>query len=252
MHSEMLKRMVVIAVSLVSTTVLVSPALSVTPKVISFEADIWADNWFSLYINGKKVGEDSVPITTEKSFNRERITFSASYPFTVGLVARDYVENQSGLEYISTSRQQIGDGGVIVQIRERVSKNFVIGTDSSWRKLVIFRAPLNPTCVSSLIPLQECQSRSVSAPKMWATNFFKDSTWTNAKEYTDSEVGVKEGFLEVNWDSRAKLVWGEDLKLDNTILFRRARPGAQSKVVEKFAVSIFILLLTTFQWMQKP
>ena len=35
----------------------------------SFTAEVWADNWFSLYINGKLVGQDSVAITTEKSFD---------------------------------------------------------------------------------------------------------------------------------------------------------------------------------------
>ena len=98
--------------------------------MISFTADIWADNWFALYINGKKVGEDTVPITKEKSFNRELITFTATYPLTVGLVAKDYVQDQSGLEYIGTSRQQIGDGGIIAQIRESATKNFVTGTDA--------------------------------------------------------------------------------------------------------------------------
>ena len=235
---DMRKVLVLNLAFLATLTVLTSPAPSATPKVISFVADIWADNWFSLYINGKKVGEDSVPISKEKSFNSERIRFDASYPFTVGLVAKDYVENQSGLEYIGTPRQQIGDGGVILQIQENVSKNFVIGTDSSWKSLVIFRAPLNSTCVSSKTPIQECQSRSVTAPRTWSMSSFKDSSWQNAKEYTESEVGVKEGFLEVNWDSRAKLIWSDDLKLDNTILFRRTITSAQSKAVPKLTISI--------------
>ncbi|NBR94458.1 MAG: PEBP family protein, partial [Actinobacteria bacterium] len=37
-------------------------AVAVSAKTISFKAEIWADNWFALYINGKKVGEDSVSI----------------------------------------------------------------------------------------------------------------------------------------------------------------------------------------------
>ena len=42
-------------------------------KTIGFTAEIWADNWFAMYVNGKKVGEDSVPFATEKSFNSETI-----------------------------------------------------------------------------------------------------------------------------------------------------------------------------------
>ena len=62
-------------------------------KNVSFQAEIWADNWFSLYVNGKKVGEDSVSISTEKSFNSEKINFTATYPLTIGLMAKDFVEN---------------------------------------------------------------------------------------------------------------------------------------------------------------
>ena len=45
-----------------------------------FVAEVWADNWFALYVNGELVGEDSTPITTERSFNAETITFTATYP----------------------------------------------------------------------------------------------------------------------------------------------------------------------------
>ena len=53
----------------------------------SFRADVWADNWFALYVNGELVGEDSVPITTERSFNAETITFDATYPLTIAIEA---------------------------------------------------------------------------------------------------------------------------------------------------------------------
>ena len=68
------------AKKLIFTLVLTIPLLplpdvthAAVSKSISFQAEVWADNWFSLYANGKKVGEDSVPITTEKSFNSEKI-----------------------------------------------------------------------------------------------------------------------------------------------------------------------------------
>ena len=37
----------------------------------SFTVEVWADNWAAVYANGELVGEDSVPITTERSFNAE-------------------------------------------------------------------------------------------------------------------------------------------------------------------------------------
>ena len=83
----------------------------------SFSADVWADNWFEMRINGTKVAEDSVPITTERSFNAESFVFDADRPFVIGLVAKDFKENDTGLEYIGTRRQQMGDGGIIAQIK---------------------------------------------------------------------------------------------------------------------------------------
>ncbi len=80
----------------------------------TFSADVWADNWFEMRIDGETVAVDSVPITTERSFNAESFTFEAEPPFVVGLIAKDFRQNDTGLEYIGTRRQQMGDGGVIL------------------------------------------------------------------------------------------------------------------------------------------
>ena len=81
-------------------------------------AEVWADNWFALYVNGELVGKDSTPITTERSFNAETITFTAAYPLTIGIEAKDFKETDSGLEYIGERNQQMGDGGIIAQITD--------------------------------------------------------------------------------------------------------------------------------------
>ena len=73
-----------------------------------FVAEVWADNWFALYVNGQLVGKDSTPITTERSFNAETITFTAAYPLTIGIEAKDFKETDSGLEYIGERNQQMG------------------------------------------------------------------------------------------------------------------------------------------------
>ncbi len=195
------------------------------PKTLSFTAEVWADNWFALYANGKKVGEDSVSITTERSFNSEVITFTASYPLTIGVVAKDYIANDSGLEYIGSPRQQIGDGGIIAQVRETKSKKFVAATGSKWRTLVIHKAPLNPDCVTSANPITDCTFVKSSEPKGWSASTYKDSKWTFAKIYTEDAVGVKDGYEQIKWNSNAKLIWGSDLKLDNTILMRYTATG---------------------------
>lgn len=77
---------------------------------------MWADNWFQFNVNGVLVAEDSVSITTERSFNAEHFSFDSESPFTIGLIAKDFKENDAGREYIGTRRQQMGDGGAIVQV----------------------------------------------------------------------------------------------------------------------------------------
>lgn len=197
------------------------PAQAVTSKSISFQAEIWADNWFSLYINGKKVGEDSVSISTERSFNSEKIKFTASYPLTIGVIAKDFIENSSGLEYIGKPNQQIGDGGIIIQIRELATGKVIAYSSRDWKVFTVNKAPLNPECVKSNNPLADCKSLITSIPSTWASTTFKDTSWKNASEYSREAVGVKDGFFDFSWSPSASLIWSSDLKLDNTILLRR-------------------------------
>jgi hypothetical protein len=202
-------------------TASIADAAQPTAKTSSFTAEVWADNWFALYANGKKVGQDSVPITTERSFNSEKITFTASYPLTIGILGKDFTENASGLEYIGTPRQQMGDGGVIAQIRDNKTGKIVAVTNGTWKALVINKAPLNSTCVTSSNPLAECKVSASSEPKNWSAASFSTKGWGNASTYTPAEVGVKDGYNEITWDKSAQLIWGSDLKIDNSILFRK-------------------------------
>lgn len=193
---------------------------TVKSKQVEFVAEVWADNWFALYVNGKLVGQDSVPITTERSFNAETIMFTAAYPLTVGIVAKDFTQDGSGLEYIGTSRQHIGDGGIIAQIKEAKSGKIVTATSNSWKSLVTNSAPLNPSCVTSTKPIIDCQASTMNFPTHWNLAGFNDAKWVNATQYTPEQVGVKEGYLDIQWNPAAKLVWSSDLKLDNTVLLR--------------------------------
>lgn len=196
------------------------PNSKAAAKVFTFSAEIWADNWFALYVNGKKVGEDSTPFATERSFNADSITFKASYPLTIGIIARDYMENASGLEYIGKPNQQIGDGGIIAQIRDVASGQVITATSKSWKVFVTNSAPLNASCVKSINPLSDCKSTVTKAPSSWYSSAYKDSSWKNATEFTAGAVGVKDGYYKFSWAESSSLVWSSDLKLDNTILLR--------------------------------
>jgi len=185
-----------------------------------YRAEVWADNWFSLYVDGELVGEDSVPITTERSFNAETITFTAEPGFTLGVVARDFIEDDTGLEYIGTDRQQMGDAGIIVQVTDVATGEVVAVSDGTWRGLVVHTAPTNPECEDSSDPEAECQNDIATEPDGWADAGFDDSSWTTATTYSADQVGAKEGYEEIAWDTSASLIWSGDLETDNTVLWR--------------------------------
>ena len=207
--------------TMASSEIAIDPSTTVVKSAqSSFTAEVWADNWFSLYINGTLVGEDSVPITTEKSFNSERITFTASYPFTIAMVTKDFKQNDTGLEYIGTDRQQMGDGGFVAQFTDTSTGRVVATTSSAWRGLVIHQAPLNVSCEKSKTPDTECTSRISAEPSGWTQTSFNDSSWTTANTYSKEAVGVKDGYNNISWSSNAQLIWTSDLKIDNTILWR--------------------------------
>ena len=215
-----MKKVLVLLVALLLIPIS-APADAVVAKSLSFQAEVWADNWFALYVNGKKVGEDSTPITTEKSFNSEKIKFTATYPLTIGVVAKDFTENASGLEYIGKPNQQIGDAGIILQIRDLASGRIITQTSGNWKVLIINKAPLNPDCVTSNNPLVDCKSANTKVPTSWYSPTYKDLTWKLATEYSKEAVGVKDGYFDFTWAPSATLVWSSDLKLDNTILLRK-------------------------------
>lgn len=77
---------------------------------VTIHGAVWADNWYALYLGDQFLIEDSVSIRTERSFNAESFSFQADYPIVLNLIARDYKEDDSGLEYIGTGKQQLGAG----------------------------------------------------------------------------------------------------------------------------------------------
>lgn len=188
----------------------------------SFSADVWADNWFEMRINGTQVAEDSVPITTERSFNAESFEFEAERPFLIGLIAKDFKQNDSGLEYIGTRRQQMGDGGVIVQIKDSAGKTVSV-SNADWQCLVIHAAPLDKSCEGEANPIAgegSCTFESMEEPVGWDQAGFDATDWPQASEYSEREVSPKDGYDRINWVDEANLIWGPDLEQSNTVLCR--------------------------------
>jgi len=188
----------------------------------TFSAEVWADNWFSLNVNGAQVAEDSVSITTERSFNAESFSFTAERPFVLGLIAKDFKENDTGLEYIGTSRQQMGDGGVILQIKD-ANGEIVAVTDDGWSCLVTHHAPTQTSCANEANPIAgegACGFEITEAPEGWDTAEFDASAWSSATVHSERAVSPKDGYDQISWDSSAQLIWGPDLETDNTMLCR--------------------------------
>ncbi|MEJ6391964.1 PEBP family protein [Gymnodinialimonas sp. 2305UL16-5] len=208
-------RFVVASALLVTTT---TSALHSEP----FTADVWADNWFEMRIDGLQVAEDSVPITTERSFNAERFTFDADRPFVIGLVAMDFRENDTGLEYIGTQRQQMGDGGVILQIRDATGALAVV-SDADWRCLVIHTAPTDTSCEDEASPIAgegACRFEAMAEPEGWDNADFDASYWPAATIHSAAAVDPKDGYDDITWDPSAAFIWGPDLERSNTVLCR--------------------------------
>lgn len=205
--------------------VLIALALGMVATGPSFaetiSADVWADNWFALYVNDHLVKEDSVSIKTERSFNKESFSFSATRPFALNFIAKDFKANDTGLEYIGTNRQQMGDGGLIAQF---ASGNKVIAvTNADWKCMVVHSAPLDKSCERSSNPVAgqgTCKFDKTAEPSGWKNVDFNDSAWKSASVYSERQVGPKDGYDQVRWSSSAKLIWGPDLEQSNTILCR--------------------------------
>ena len=190
-------------------------------KSHTFKLEAWADNWFAAYLNQQLIVEDSVPITTERSFNAEEVTFSADYPLTINLVIKDFKQNDTGLEYIGTPRQQMGDGGFIMQLTDISTNETVAVSNSAWHCKVLHEAPLNKQCETELNPTAgkaPCDYTSTEAPSGWKKAGFDVSEWPNATEYSAEMVSPKDGYNLISWDESAKLIWGDDLETSNTLI----------------------------------
>ena len=91
---------------------------------------------------------------------------------------------------------------------------------------MLFTAPpLNTECEKDADPDLTCEFEVIETPSDWASAGFDSSRWNSATEWSEGDVGPKDGYDEVSWDDSAELIWGADLEVDNTILFRTTVDG---------------------------
>ncbi len=173
---------------------LIKPSIADTMKL-----NVYADNWFMLYVNGRLVAVDPIQFTPH---NVVSVDFLPEYPMTIAVLAKDNADPKTGLEYGSS----IGDGGFILKFADGTV------TNASWKAKSFFHGPVNGDTANP-------QVKQEPLPANWWVVDFDDSKWKNAKEYTVEEVDPKQPYFDNDFEG-AKFIWTEDLALDNTIIFR--------------------------------
>ncbi len=201
-----------------------------SPGAVALKGQVWADNWFAFYLGDRLIAEDSTPISTERSFNAEAFGFNADYPLQLNVVAKDFKENDTGLEYIGRRNQQLGDGGFIAQFSDVATGATVAVSNADWRCMVIHEAPVDRARVDEAEPLPgiaPCEFATSEEPDGWRHLGFDDREWPSAVEFSAADVRPKGGYDGIRWREDARLIWSTDLETHNTLLCRMTVAGPQ-------------------------
>jgi phosphatidylethanolamine-binding protein (PEBP) family uncharacterized protein len=173
---------------------LIKPSIADTMKL-----NVYADNWFMLFVNGRLVAVDPIQFTPH---NVVSVDFLPEYPMTIAVLAKDNADPKTGMEYGTN----VGDGGFCLKFADGTV------TNASWKAKNFFHGPVNGDTANP-------QVKQEPLPEKWWAIDFDDSTWKNAKEYTVEEVDPKQPYFENDFEG-AKFIWSDDIALDNTLIFR--------------------------------
>jgi len=198
------RALVAIAVAVLSTvghaveqpTRLRKPAMADTIR-----ASVYADNWFVLYVNGELVAVDSIAFIPHNVIS---VDLLPRYPMTIAVMAKDNADPKTGMEYANTN---IGDAGFILKFADGTV------TDGSWKARCFSHGPVGGDTTNPRVT-------DTPIPDNWFATDFDDSSWPAAREYTEADVDPKQPFYEADFEG-ATFIWSDDLKLDNTVIFRR-------------------------------
>lgn len=177
------------------------PQMSDTVK-----ANVYADNWFMLYINGELVAVDSIKFIPHNVIS---VDILPSYPMTIAVIAKDNADPKTGMEYANTN---IGDGGFILKFGDGTV------TNAQWKAKKFSWGPIDRDTKNPRV-------ESVPLPENWYAVDFDDRSWGQAKEYSQEQVGPKQPFFENDFQG-ARFIWTDDIELDNTVVFRHVVKSA--------------------------
>lgn len=164
------------------------------------KANMYADNWFVLYINGELVAVDSIKFVPH---NVVSVDILPSYPMTIAVMARDNADPKTGMEYANTN---IGDAGFSLKFGDGTV------TSARWKAKRFSWGPIDRNTKNPRV-------ENLPIPENWFTPEFDDAAWGFAKEYSEEQVGPKAPYFEHDFKG-AKFIWTDDIELDNTVIFR--------------------------------
>lgn len=165
----------------------------------TIRANVYADNWFVMYINGKLAAVDSIDFIPH---NVVSVDILPEYPMHIAVMAKDNADPKTGLEY----GDRIGDGGFILKFGDGTV------TNAQWKAKAFFTGPVNHDVKNPKV-------RLLSIPEKWWSPSFDDSDWGHAKEFTEERVNPKDPYYKSDFKD-ARFIWTEDIDLDNTVIFR--------------------------------
>lgn len=166
----------------------------------TIKANIYADNWFILYINGELVAVDSIRFMPHNVIS---VDILPSYPMTIAVMAKDNADPKTGMEYANT---HVGDGGFILKFGDGTV------TNAHWKAKAYSTGPVGGDTRNPRV-------ENIPIPENWYVVDFDDNSWAQAKEYSEQEVRPKEPFYAHDFQG-AKFIWSNDIRLDNTVIFR--------------------------------
>jgi hypothetical protein len=168
-------------------------------------ANVYADNWFMLYVNGRLVAVDSIEFIPHNVIS---VDILPSYPMTIAVMAKDNADAATGMEYANTS---IGDGGFILKFGDGTV------TSGAWKAKCFSHGPVGRDVAHPRVT-------TTPIPDDWFAVGFDDSGWPQAREYSERAIAPKQPFYEADF-SGATFIWSDDLELDNTVIFRHTVAG---------------------------